>query len=328
MRKISLLVVSVVISGFLYNSVFSQAPVLAEQGYKGGSIPNLQKKPNSLHFIVMGDWGRNGENYQKEVAASMGKAGHDLGVEFIIATGDNFYPRGVMSTRDYHWISSFESIYTAHSLYVRWHPVLGNHDYGANPDAQVEYSNLSSRWDMPARYYTKTYRVDTSSALFVFIDTDPLEKLLRGDIPDKSKYDSSYLTKELTWIDSVLASSKARWKIVVGHHPLYTGGWRKDTKETERLRKTLEPIFSKNKVDVYFCGHEHHQEIIVPPNSKTTYYISGAGSESRVVDGYPTITRFKSSDQGFMVCSLSSGSLYVQVVNHENKIIFKYEQIK
>lgn len=321
-RVISLLFVVIC---FVSNSATAQAPVLADQGYTGGSIPGLVKKPNALHFLVMGDWGRNGENHQKEVAASMGRAAHDLEASFIIATGDNFYPRGVQSTQDYHWISSFESIYTAHSLYEKWHPVLGNHDYGTNPDAQVQYSKISSRWDMPARYYTKTYRADTSSALFVFLDTDPMEKLLRGDKPDGSKYDSTYLAKELNWLDSVLRSSKARWKIVVGHHPLYTGGWRKDTKETQRLRSTLEPMFAKYKVAAYICGHEHHQELIVPTGA-TTYYISGAASESRLVNGYPDLTKFKSSDQGYMACSITANSLFVQFINFQDKILFSYEQ--
>ena len=108
--------------------------------YRGGSIKGIKKLDRSLNFLVIGDWGRNGENYQKEVAVAMGQAGHDLGAQFIIATGDNFYPYGVQSVFDYHWISSFETIYRAQSLHVKWYPVLGNHDYISNPDAEVEYS--------------------------------------------------------------------------------------------------------------------------------------------------------------------------------------------
>src|SRR6187549_3810882 len=115
------------ISTALALSVTAQAPLFSDGGYRGGSIKGIKKNSKALNFIVFGDWGRNGDNYQREVAAGMGKAAHDLDASFVIATGDNFYPYGVKSTQDYQWIGSFESIYTAQSLQVRWFPVLGNH---------------------------------------------------------------------------------------------------------------------------------------------------------------------------------------------------------
>jgi len=91
---------------FLTFAISAQAPLVENLGYKGGSIKGIKKIPNATHFIAMGDWGRNGENYQKEVADGMGKAAHDLDASFVVATGDNFYPYGIARTRDYQWISS------------------------------------------------------------------------------------------------------------------------------------------------------------------------------------------------------------------------------
>jgi tartrate-resistant acid phosphatase type 5 len=79
------------------NILQAQAPLQANQGYRKDSIKGLEKPVGALHFLALGDWGRNGENYQKEVAEGMGKAAHDIGARFIIATGDNFYPNGVAS---------------------------------------------------------------------------------------------------------------------------------------------------------------------------------------------------------------------------------------
>lgn len=132
---------------------------------------------NSLNFIAMGDWGRVGADHQKQVAAQMGKTASEIKAQFFIATGDNFYPSGVISEWDPLWKYSFEDIYTAFSLQWDWYPVLGNHDYKSNPDAQVAYSKISRRWKMPARYYSKLIAIpdDTASKiLFIFIDTNPL----------------------------------------------------------------------------------------------------------------------------------------------------------
>lgn len=298
----------------------AQAPLVEDLGYKGGSIPGIRKLDNALHFIVMGDWGRNGENYQKEVAAGMGKAAHDLHASFVIATGDNFYPYGVASTQDYHWISSFETIYTAQSLHVKWYPVLGNHDYISDPDAQVAYTRVSSRWSMPSRYYSKKFTVGTDTVLIAFIDTDPIVKELNGVQHDSIKYPVGSVDKQRQWLENLLSSSKAKWKMVVGHHPLYTGGWRKDSRDTKNLKAYMEPIFTRHKVDVYICGHEHHLEYIKPAG-KTHYIISGAASEARPVALHPDGGKFAAATQGFATFSVARDQLLIQFINYKDEII-------
>lgn len=301
----------------------AQAPLTDDQGYRGGSVTGITKTPNALNFIVFGDWGRNGENYQKEVAAGMGKAAHDLDASFVIATGDNFYPYGVASTQDYAWTSSFETIYTAQSLHVKWYPVLGNHDYITNPDAQVQYSKLSSRWTMPSRYYSKKFFIngDTSQAVLIaFIDTDPFEKKMRGNAPDSVKYPAGGADAQLNWLQTVLSDNTVKWKMVAGHHPLYTGGWRLNSPDTKNMRDLLEPVFKKYNVDVYICGHEHHQEY-TKPAGKTHYILTGAGSESRPANLNPNGGKFVSTQQGFTTFSVTPAKILVQFINYKHQII-------
>ena len=50
----------------------------------------LIKKEKALHFIAMGDWGRNGADHQREVAKQMGITANEIGSQFTIATGENF----------------------------------------------------------------------------------------------------------------------------------------------------------------------------------------------------------------------------------------------
>jgi predicted phosphodiesterase len=308
---------------FINYSLYAQAPLVENLGYKGGSIGGIKKIPNALHFIAMGDWGRNGENYQREVANGMGRAAHDLDASFVVATGDNFYPYGVASTQDHHWISSFESIYRAQSLHVKWYPVLGNHDYASNPDAQIAYSKISSRWTMPSRYYAKVFNEnDTSrSLLIVFIDTDPFEKELNGQKHDSIKYVAGAVEQQKKWIESQLSTSKAKWKIVVGHHPLYTGGWRKHSPNTIKMKNFLEPLFDQYKVDVYLAGHEHHLEHTKPVNHATHHVISGAASEARPTALHPEGGIFAAATQGFATFSVTNNQILIQFIEYTNKIL-------
>ena len=119
-----------------------------------------------LHFIAIGDWGRNGEYLQLEVAKQMGQWASSHPNNFVISVGDNFYPKGVVSENDPLLNHSFENIYTAHSLQCDWYPILGNHDYGSEPDAQIRYINVSRRWNMPARYYSKEISLGTDKGRY------------------------------------------------------------------------------------------------------------------------------------------------------------------
>ena len=106
---------------------------------------------------------------QMEIAANA------LRPQFIISVGDNFYEHGVASTDDPQWQKTFEDVYVAPSLQVPWYVALGNHDYLGNCDAQIAYSRLSQRWNMPARYFTQTRPIDAATAVdFFYLDTTPM----------------------------------------------------------------------------------------------------------------------------------------------------------
>lgn len=277
--------------------------------------------PSAVNFIVMGDWGRNGEDHQKLVAEQMGKVASAASVDFIVATGDNFYPRGVASEFDPLWRYSFEDIYTDFSLQWDWYPVLGNHDYGGNPDAQVAYSKISRRWQMPARYYSKLINVgDGAQILLAFVDTCPLIKgYYKGEGHHVHDQDSTVQKK---WLEETLrdAPPTVKWKLVVGHHPMYTGGSRTENHDTRSIRQSLQPLFERYKVDAYLAGHEHSLQHHTTKFG-THHFVSGAASEVTPVRMLP-ISKFVASQYGFMLFSVLPDQLLVQVIDYSGKVIY------
>lgn len=278
------------------------------------------KQENSINFLVVGDWGRNGEFHQKDVANQMGLEAAKNHTSFVLSMGDNFYPDGVISTTDPQWNKSFEDIYTDYSLNIPWFTAFGNHDYRGSIQAQLDYSKISRRWRTTERYYSfeKTIPNSSEKALFVFIDSNPFDETLSR----KSHSDLASQNKEaqLEWLEKTLATSTASWKIVIGHHPLYTTGVRRD--KMLDVRKVFLPIFEKHKVNAYLAGHEHdlqHQK----PEGFTHYFVSGAGSEIRPVTKDEQQTKFAISDHGFLSMQLLKDKLNVQVINFEGKQLYQ-----
>jgi hypothetical protein len=274
----------------------------------------------SINFLVVGDWGRNGEFHQIDVANQMGLVATKSRVSFVLSMGDNFYPDGVMSTSDPQWIKSFENIYTAYSLNIPWYTAFGNHDYRGSIQAQLDYSKVSRRWRTSARYYSFERPIPNSSAkaLFVFVDTNPFDGTLsrnsHSDLAEQNTDD------QLNWLKKTLSNSSATWKIVIGHHPLFTTGVRRG--KMLDVRNALLPIFQKHKVDVYFAGHEHDLQY-QKPDGITHYFVSGAGSEKRPVTSDSMMTKFALSDHGFMNVQLKKDTMSLQVINYLGQL--KYE---
>lgn len=291
--------------------------------------PSVKKDDYALHFMSIGDWGRNGEYDQAQVAEQMGKWGAEHPNNFVISNGDNFYPKGVISPEDPLFHYSYENIYTAHSLQCDWYPVLGNHDWHSDVDAQVAYSKISRRWNMPAKYYSKEIKLNKDAdkeikgpetsktkdkVLLVFMDTDPF---LHEDKAD-------YVAKETEWLKSTLANASpdVKWKIVIGHHPFYTVGPRITNVDTLTMRKALKDIFEQHKVDIYLSGHEHSLQHL-KPDGYTHQFISGAGSElTHVTAGIP-YSKFEASDHGFMYFSIDATRVNVKAINFEGKVLYE-----
>ena len=67
------------------------------------------------------------------------------------------------------WMTNYELIYSHPELQIPWYPILGNHEYRGNTQAVLDYSNVSRRWQMPARYYSKVFEEDGATLRVVFI---------------------------------------------------------------------------------------------------------------------------------------------------------------
>lgn len=274
----------------------------------------------SLNFLVFGDWGRHGETDQVDVATQMGITANTLQPQFIISVGDNFYEDGVASTSDPQWQTSFEDVYHAPALQVPWHVALGNHDYRGNCDAQIAYSQISRRWTMPARYFTRTRQIDAATAVdFFYLDTTPMVKSYWHEPGYREHVSTQDVPKQLAWFKAALAASTAPWKIVIGHHPIYSGGGILGHGDTRELIEDVLPLLKQYQVQAYFNGHDHNLQHLQA--GTVNLFDSGAGSRARPV--FRTrYTKFAEACSGFTAVSLQADNLKVRMIDYRGRLLY------
>jgi tartrate-resistant acid phosphatase type 5 len=287
----------------------------------GAALPALpaEAAQSALPFILVGDWGRRGHDDQRSVAVQMGKTAEALGSRFTVSVGDNFYENGVTGLDDPQWESSFEKIYTAPSLYTPWRLILGNHDYRGNVQAQLDYSTESKRWHMPARYYSLSETLpDGARADFFYVDTSPFIKAYIGSKVNITGQDTD---AQLVWLDKALGESTAEWKIVIGHHPIYTALDNSDGEVHDQpdLIARLNPVLLKHNVPIYVCGHDHCLQAVKMEG--VAYVVTGAGSQTYTPNP-PIRGGFANGSHGFMTVHLSRETLHYELVDMTGKTLY------
>ena len=281
---------------------------------------------DNVNFYIANDLGRNGYYEQKPIAELMGNLAENISIEFVAAPGDVHHFEGVASVNDPLWMTNYELIYSHPELMLDWYPLLGNHEYRGNTQAVLDYGTVSRRWTMPGRYYFKEVKIGKEKALLVFIDTTPLIDKYREDssvYPDACKQD---MEKQLAWIENTLKSSDAKWKIVLGHHPVYAQTKKSDTERAD-MQKRLKPLLDKHNADIYFCGHIHNFQHIQPAGSKVDYLVNSSASLARKVSPIEG-TKFCSPDAGFTIVSMSDDALTFYLMNGKGKILYTYTKTK
>lgn len=296
------------------------------------SLATVASGKDTVVFFVVGDWGRQGTVNQTGVAKLMADVGRSKVPQFVISTGDNFYPNGLNSTDDKLFDLSFKSIYSGKALQVPWYAVLGNHDYGdgylgycendesktacdRSPKHQLGQALAARdpRWYCQRRY---TKRFGNGLVDIFFIDTSPM--VLEYHSMEWGKYPGGITEQsweaQLRELETDIQSSKALWKLVVGHHPPRTNG---DHGNNPDLMQHLEPILKAGKVNAYFSGHDHNLEHLKCSDLDTEYFISGAGSDCDRGFKGNTDSMFQYQYSGFTAVEVRSNDMKVDFYSLE-----------
>lgn len=274
-----------------------------------------------FEFVSIGDWGGASlggyhlKNVQQTAAAV---AALDPGPAFVVNTGDSFYYCGIQNISDPQVTEDYTKVFGGISgngdgdggrgapALLLWYSVLGNHDYGFAPEAQLELGKVIPGWVMDARYYWRRIPVPAQGAgtptivvNLIALDTSPCVNDYRQDDPIKwdpcgkefptcapqpgrCRFHENVLAQacepQIAWFTAVLdkirtnvaTTGTTEWTIVVGHH-------RADELEFPARQFPFQALLDRPDVHLYLNGHVHalqHYAI----NAQAKYVTSGAAS--------------------------------------------------
>jgi Calcineurin-like phosphoesterase len=251
--------------------------------------PKAAGKDLLLRFVAVADTGA-GDRNQYDVAKAMEQYYSQYPFKLVTLAGDNIYTNGEMSKINTVFAEPYAKLLKNG---IKFRAALGNHDIRyENGDRQVEYPDFN----MQGRYYTFT----ENSVQFFVIDTNT----------------NADWKAQLPWLEKSLSESKAAWKIVYGHHQIYSSGvYNTDQDAVARLS----PVFKKYGVQLYINGHEHSYERTKPIDG-TTYLITGIGGAHLRRVGTSEWTGYSVSRFGFSALEVYPDRIEIQGIGTDGKV--------
>ncbi len=281
------------------------------------------------------------------------------GCNFATMMGDNIYPDGAtlgadgvsdarrfsqMLDKPYGKLGQGTPGFTIYTM-------MGNHDWHISREAtmaQMEYLQQHPNFTMPGLFYRAVPEgLDGEVEIFV-IDTEMLlasttvyrdrldaegNEIRDGRLDtwdDFVKPANEAERNMVPWLEDALASSTARWKIVLGHHALWSSGGSKYEK-AHALKKLLLPALCRH-ADAYFAGDDHLMEAYTDDCSGVEdaldkplpMFVAGAGSKYRPqhklfaekqIAKYPQMTNLfsKGNTWGFLHVTMQNDQLATSI---------------
>ena len=277
---------------------------------KNGPLMTRIAKKGPFRFFALGDTGDGNKN-QISVAIGMEKKCQQLGgIDGIFLLGDNFYKTGVSSIDDPQWQEKLEKPYNMPCLRgAKIYPVLGNHDYRGNTNAQIRYGRLNARWHMPGRFYSVQFgnifeliAIDTGFPDFCFL-------------PEHCSLD--YLHSRLRNPDGV------KWQVVAAHHPLSSASIQ-GRSHGGGFPGFIFRQFACNRADGWLAGHAHHLEHRILPGCPADIFISGGGGADLYGVNQEPESRFAVSCHGFLYLHADSEALTFTFLDKKANDIYSF----
>ncbi|MEW6730402.1 MAG: metallophosphoesterase [Acidobacteriota bacterium] len=249
---------------------------------------------SSLRFAIIGDWG-NGNNDQFATAQQMYTTFQANPFDFVLTVGDNIYPDGSGHLLQSYFEQPYAPLLRAG---VKFYAALGNHDVIHGRQDQCQYP----LFNMNQRCYYSLSQGNGLVEIFILDSTD-LDRT------------------QLGWLEGALRASKARWKLALFHHPLYSSGRYHGSDLS--LRQQLEPLFIQYGVHMVFSGHDHIYER-THPQQGIIYFVTGAAGMTRQgdTDRESELTAaYFDTDNHFMFIEIDARQISYSAISETGKIV-------
>ncbi len=246
--------------------------------YRVGSEHSIEPKPGDWHtirtapsklrdfgFLYLGD-AQCGLEKWGELLHVAQKNRPDAG--FLLLAGD-LVDRGNERTNWDHFFLRAANVFAE----IPFQPAVGNHEYLDKGPMIYRGTFELPRNGPPGIDPNLVYSFEYSDAFVAVLDSN------------LAIYDSRLARVQAEWLDEALTKTRATWKFVTFHHPVYASHV---SRENPALGAAWGDVFDRHHVDMVLQGHDHaylrskpmrQGKAVASPSEGTVYVVSVSGEK-------------------------------------------------
>jgi 3',5'-cyclic AMP phosphodiesterase CpdA len=287
--------------------------VWSSQGGSSSTIALPQQKP-LLRFGVLADTG-TGSVAQYNVGRALLKHHRDRALEMVLLAGDNIYTNGEFSKIKSAFTLPYQDLLKGG---VKFYAVLGNHDARADICGTETGERCAATSSQEIRNEQLNYQpFNMGGKRYYTFSRGPVQ-FFATETNSLANPNSPTRAAQLQWLDRELSQSKAKIKVVFGHHPLYSVG---RYGSNEVLIRDVEPLLVKHKVKLYVDGHDHNYQRSNVIKGVTYVVAGGGGAGLYPIKSQESFSAYAQSIHSCATVDLYADRMFISGIDIEGKVI-------
>ena len=259
--------------------------------HASGPAPTLTQAPTT-RLAVAGDTGTGVGSVIDATVEEMLSQDDSYAYDALVLLGDLIYPEGDAEQATSRISGVFEPLTRRGARLL---PVLGNHDYMSDEQAQILRALGRSR-----SWYVETVGI----VRVVVLDTEQVDN-----------------PEQRAWLQKILATpGDAPWTIVAMHKPAYSAGYHGSE---ESIQEAWVPLFEQYHVPLVLAGHDHDYQRSTPING-VTYVVSGGAANLRPT-GRQDFTAVSASIRHFLDLVVSPTTMTGRAIDQDGNLIDSFQ---
>lgn len=326
------------------------------------ALPDNNFDRSEIRFAALGDTGTGcdaknpASTPQCALSNRIAAVQENTKFNLLFLLGDNVYETGNPKGLKSKLFDPYKKLALEKGVLLKG--VLGNHDVLSHKGSglQMKFFNATTAAnqrkffdatvkeqigfpDAAERYYK--FQLKNGLVEFFALDSSMLTRHCCGVLFWKRKFTEAERRSHIAWLRTELGRSKARWKIVLLHHPFYSSalahgvklgndGSEIVPKKMRILREEIEPLLKDNSVQLVLAGHDHVYEYILPQHAGgISHFVSGAGAKLREKDFDSKLPTFhgcgESKKYSFLLFSVTPQKITFWTIDKDGSVIHSGE---
>jgi Icc-related predicted phosphoesterase len=283
-------------------------------GQRSESISVLSPGKPLLRFGVLADTG-TGSRQQYAVGQALLQQHQARALNMVLLAGDNIYSNGEFTKIKPNFVLPYQDLLQNG---VKFYATLGNHDARADVCGNDRGEHCAATSSQPISNEQVTYPGFNMGGQRYYTLKQENTQFFATETNSLNNPNSPTRNLQMGWLERELGRSTAKFKVVFGHHPVYSVG---RYGRPGPIMRDVEKLLIKHKVSLWINGHDHNYQRSHPIKGVTYVVAGGGGAGLYAIEAQADWSAYAKSVHSFAIIDVYADRMVVSGIDSTGTVL-------